>query len=732
MKRLVVIAFSMLALFVFIIFDAGAATKPIKIVLLGDSYSAGNGADGDPYGPTYCHRNTENWAEKYVRDLQARGYNVTFVNRACHGSVTDNIINDKVELTFGNADLVGNFSFGDPRIKNELLSNGICKNNYPDEESYELTITSSTYNGFSTNVGYKCERTLKSQISAVGEDTDLVLLTIGGNDLGFSDIIFQCLFPIDRNARQCSKVVNAADENMGTMTDSLRDIIVKLKGRMRSDAKVVLLGYPHIVLDNGYYLESRLTGFKYQAGTEIRDLANRAEQGQKIASDSSGAGTFVYFLDKVKAHFTGHEPDPTVTNRNPDRWLHEFWGPMNDYDPYHPNSIGHQEYARLLIQSEGETLTGINTTLGSSNSLDLVFVIDTTGSMGDDIAAVKTFAADLVNNLVTKTKSYRFALVTYRDFPERTGTSTDYPSRVDLDFTNDQAMILSAINNIGLGNGGDLPETVFSGLMSAIQLSWRPGVKKVIVQLGDAAPLNPEPNTGYTSLSVISASLAIDPAEVNVVNVSTTGTTALELEQIANDTGGGVYSAPSPTDVSTALTQVIDKALRKPYAWAGGPYVTKIGKTIILNASGSFDPDGAIVSYEWDLNGDGIFEVITTSPTWPHTFMAAFDGIITLRVTDNEGQSALATVRAYASKDGDEIPDAIDNCPDIANPGQEDSDGDGLGDACDADSGRATKDDPDVIVGTSADTTPTPPPPTNPGGSGGGGGGGCFINTVLY
>jgi lysophospholipase L1-like esterase len=74
--------------------------KPLKVVLLGDSYSAGNGArdskgERDYYGPKGCYRSHSNWAEQYVRQLRNSGYNVTFVNRACSGAVTADLLNEK-------------------------------------------------------------------------------------------------------------------------------------------------------------------------------------------------------------------------------------------------------------------------------------------------------------------------------------------------------------------------------------------------------------------------------------------------------------------------------------------------------------------------------------------------------------------------------------------------------------------------------------------------------------
>ena len=45
-----------------------------------------------------------------------------------------------------------------------------------------------------------------------------------------------------------------------------------------------------------------------------------------------------------------------------------------------------------------------------------------------------------------------------------------------------------------------------------------------------------------------------------------------------------------------------------PIADAGCHYFADEGTTITLNASGSYDPDGTIVSYAWDLDDDGLYD----------------------------------------------------------------------------------------------------------------------------
>jgi PKD repeat protein len=66
------------------------------------------------------------------------------------------------------------------------------------------------------------------------------------------------------------------------------------------------------------------------------------------------------------------------------------------------------------------------------------------------------------------------------------------------------------------------------------------------------------------------------------------------------------------------------------------------GEIVLLDASGSQSSDGSIALYEWDLDGDGIFDVSSTSDTWEHAYVD--DGTVAaqVRVTDDLEQSALS------------------------------------------------------------------------------------------
>ena len=77
-----------------------------------------------------------------------------------------------------------------------------------------------------------------------------------------------------------------------------------------------------------------------------------------------------------------------------------------------------------------------------------------------------------------------------------------------------------------------------------------------------------------------------------------------------------------------------------PIAHAGDDITVVPGATVQFAGAGT-DEDGDIVKYEWDLNGDGIFE-FKSEDTGLTTFIYNSEGsfTVTLRVTDNDGNTA--------------------------------------------------------------------------------------------
>lgn len=116
--------------------------------------------------------------------------------------------------------------------------------------------------------------------------------------------------------------------------------------------------------------------------------------------------------------------------------------------------------------------------------LDVVFLIDTTGSMSDEIQRIK----ETLLSVTQKTRNaganvdLRYAAVLYRDVGDEYLTRT-HP------FTSDIAAFDQALQSVGAGGGGDGPESLNQGLAEAIHgVQWRERAARVVFLIADAPP----------------------------------------------------------------------------------------------------------------------------------------------------------------------------------------------------------------------------------------------------
>lgn len=89
------------------------------------------------------------------------------------------------------------------------------------------------------------------------------------------------------------------------------------------------------------------------------------------------------------------------------------------------------------------------------------------------------------------------------------------------------------------------------------------------------------------------------------------------------------------------VTLTVNKVNKPPVAaFRFSPETPKLKDTVCFDARESSDPDGKIVRYEWDFDGDGTFDETTTEPKACRVFELAGNFNVTLRVTDDDGATA--------------------------------------------------------------------------------------------
>ena len=168
----------------------------------------------------------------------------------------------------------------------------------------------------------------------------------------------------------------------------------------------------------------------------------------------------------------------------------------DDYNPIASEKFG--EISEFLTYSKGpETIVDdIMASLDSINpkrKADVVFAIDATGSMKDDIEQLrKEWIPRLIKEL-PQFDEIRLGLLLYRDYPDNfryKGLPVKF-----FDFTYDVKQFEANLNGFIIKGteGGDIPEAVYEALYASMEFySWNEDAARKIILIGDAEP-HPRP-----------------------------------------------------------------------------------------------------------------------------------------------------------------------------------------------------------------------------------------------
>jgi lysophospholipase L1-like esterase len=179
--------------------------------------------------------------------------------------------------------------------------------------------------------GAKTTDVLANQVQSLSTSTNIVTITIGGNDAGFSNVITSCAYPLV----SCNSDITTAQNYINnSLPAALNAVYTQIRTRA-PNARVVVLGYPRLFM-----------GVDCNAGTffstdEMTKLNATADMMKNVIAARAAAYGFT-FKDAIPA-FTGHAVCSST------EWLNGLSNPIGD--SYHPNRTGHKSGYEPLVRS---------------------------------------------------------------------------------------------------------------------------------------------------------------------------------------------------------------------------------------------------------------------------------------------------------------------------------------------------------------------------------------------
>lgn len=177
------------------------------------------------------------------------------------------------------------------------------------------------------------------------------------------------------------------------------------------------------------------------------------------------------------------------------------WDDNRNFDFFKPYAAAFRERNgtdfAMFAEQEMTTARDLAAQGGAPHAeLDVQLVLDTTGSMGDELSYLQSEFDAIATKVRVKFPNVtpRWSLVVYRD------RGDEYVTR-QFEFTSDTARFRKSLQTQRAGGGGDTPEAVVDGLQAGLRQGWRsaPTVAKVMFWVADA-PAHPGEGQGLANV----------------------------------------------------------------------------------------------------------------------------------------------------------------------------------------------------------------------------------------
>ena len=184
--------------------------------------------------------------------------------------------------------------------------------------------------------------------------------------------------------------------------------------------------------------------------------------------------------------------------------------------------------------------------------LDLVFIIDSTGSMSDEINVVKESIQTYADMLSQSNIPHYIALVDFSNDKQNNGLNNYY--NINFDFTNDEETIAKGISNLTTKGGSDEP--AYSAIINGLEeLHWGVNSTRRIILIGDEEPWSNETVTGYNYDKALES---LQNNDISVYSIATGGTNVSSFRTLAESTNGNYYQSSDSAEFADTLIDIID------------------------------------------------------------------------------------------------------------------------------------------------------------------------------